>query len=88
MILSVKTDQSHHPRTPFQGVLGNVIAYLRDGEGLSQRELAELAGVDRGNLCEIEIGTANPKIATLEKIAAALRKDITQLLKIALDKMG
>jgi transcriptional regulator with XRE-family HTH domain len=88
MILSVKTDQTHRPRTPFQSALGRVIAEMRNNKGLSQRDLAEKAIVNRGHLCEIEVGIANPTIGTLEKISAALDSDITVILKMALEKLG
>lgn len=40
--------------------------------GISQKELASRCGIDQSDISKIERGTANPSVATLERIAAAL----------------
>lgn len=42
--------------------------------GLSQKELAELAGVREETICRIETGKHTASIATVDKISKALRK--------------
>lgn len=46
--------------------------------GLSQRRLAQLAGVNLGALCHIETGRTTPTPATLAKIEAALAAAATK----------
>jgi predicted transcriptional regulator len=46
----------------------------RVAAGLSQRELAKLAGVRVETLCRIETGKHTPSIATITKIDSALKK--------------
>jgi transcriptional regulator with XRE-family HTH domain len=46
---------------------------LRDERGLSQRALAEKAGISREYLARLETGRQDPTLSTLEKIARALK---------------
>jgi transcriptional regulator with XRE-family HTH domain len=48
---------------------------------LSQEELAERAGISRGYLARLETARQDPKLSTLEKVARALKIDVTKLLK-------
>jgi transcriptional regulator with XRE-family HTH domain len=45
---------------------------VRERSALSQKELAERAGVSRGALIQIENGSAEPRPTTVRKLAAAL----------------
>ena len=47
--------------------LGEKLKSLRQSQGLSQRALAQLAGLTHGNLSHIEQGKISPSVATLEK---------------------
>lgn len=49
---------------------------IRKEQGLSQRRLATLAGVDYVALNQIENGRRDPALKTLEKLARALRVDV------------
>lgn len=51
---------------------GSKIAALRASERLSQRELAQMAGIDRSYLSEIECGLKNLSVLSLIRIAEAL----------------
>jgi transcriptional regulator with XRE-family HTH domain len=54
-------------------------AYLRAARGtrrVSQRELAELAGVPRSTLDRIEAGITDPRLRTLERLFTALGYDL------------
>jgi len=57
------------------------IKALRERRGLTQEQLAENAGVSRTYLARLETARQDPTLATLEKIARALKVDVTKLLK-------
>ena len=48
------------------------VAAARAVSGLSQKQLAQMTGIDQSDISKIERGTANPSISTLERIAKAL----------------
>lgn len=48
------------------------VASARARAGLSQKQLAELTGIDQSDISKIERGVANPSVATLDRIATAL----------------
>lgn len=48
--------------------LPDAIAELRKGIGLTQSEFAAIIGLTRRQLADIERGTANPTIQTLQKV--------------------
>jgi transcriptional regulator with XRE-family HTH domain len=51
---------------------------LRVEKGISQDDLALIAGVERAYVGHLERGTRNPTIATLEKLAIALDRHISE----------
>ena len=60
------------PRTPATR-LGEQIKHLREQRGLSQRALAEAAGLSRAYIAKLEAGDrASPSMPVLESIAKAL----------------
>lgn len=59
--------------------LGSVLRQHRERRGLSQEALAELGGLSRGHIGEIERGVAIPSILTLHKFAAALGVTLSQI---------
>jgi transcriptional regulator with XRE-family HTH domain len=61
-------------------LLGKRVRELRKMRKLTQERLAELAGVDISYLGNIERGTENPTVATLEKLADALSIKPHQIL--------
>lgn len=60
--------------------LGARIRALRTEKKLSQKQLAEKAGISNTYLSDIEIGRTNPSLKTLLKIAEALSVEAAQLL--------
>ena len=56
------------------------IQRLRQLRGFSQAQVARLAGVPRPTLANLESGAANPTIAVLGKIAAALEVSVEELI--------
>ena len=67
-------------------LLDVVSARIRDRRAdkrLSLDRLAALAGVSKGMLVQIENGQANPSIATLCKVAAALGASVADLVQVS-----
>ncbi len=60
-------------------LMGAAIRDRRSALGLSQRELAARAGVDRAFLNGVEGGKRNPTLALLAKLAAGLNTTIGAL---------
>lgn len=66
-----------------QRQLGRAIIDRRTQLNLSQRQLAALSNVHRTYLCEIEHGTRNVTIETLNKIAESLGLSLFALVRTA-----
>lgn len=60
--------------------LGVKVARLRDRRGMSQEALAKRAGIHRVSLANIERGAKTPTLATLVRLAKALRVPVARLL--------
>lgn len=56
------------------------LRFQRENRGLSFDQLAELTGVSKSMLRQIEMGKSSPTIATIWKIANGLRVSFTSLL--------
>jgi transcriptional regulator with XRE-family HTH domain len=63
-------------------VLSARLRARRRDQSLSLDRLAALADVSKGMLVQIENGDANPSIATLCKVAAALRVSVADLVQV------
>jgi transcriptional regulator with XRE-family HTH domain len=63
--------------------VGFNIRRIREERGLSQEELADLAGLHRAYVGQIERGEKNIGLKNLEKIAKALDVSIKVLLDIS-----
>ena len=59
---------------------GNKIKEFRIKKGLTRKELGNLCGMADSAIRRYENGKANPKMETLQKIATALRCNISELL--------
>jgi len=53
-------------------ITGNLIRNLRKEAGLTQRKLAELAGVSQAHIAKIEQGKVDPRLSTINKIMEVL----------------
>jgi CheY-like chemotaxis protein len=62
-----------------KALLGTVIKTERCVLGISQEELAERAGLHRTYVSDLERGARNPSIASIEKLAQALKLSVSQL---------
>ena len=67
---------------PLIDIVSSRIRQRRDDKRLSLDRLAALAGVSKGMLVQIENGQANPSIATLCKVAAALGASVADLVQV------
>ncbi len=64
------------------GLIGTNISRYRKQQELTQKELAEKAGIDLFTLSKIETGTTpNPTIETMKRIADALGVSVDLLMK-------
>ncbi len=61
---------------------GQKVREVRLGRGLSQEQLAELAGVHRTYIGMIERAEKNITLENIEKIAKALNLSVSELLKL------
>ena len=61
--------------------LGRNIAALREARGQTQQQIAGLAGVPRATWTNLESGGANPTLAVLVKVAAALQVRLEELIE-------
>lgn len=71
---------SKHSRHPTLTALGASIRKSRRAFGLSQEELAQLAGLDRSYVGQIERGQNSIAILPLAKIAEVLKTSVAQIM--------
>lgn len=62
---------------PFNMGVAYAVSSARAKAGISQKELAELTGIDQSDISKIERGVANPSVNTLNRIAVALGAKLT-----------
>jgi len=61
--------------------LGNRVRALRKARGWTQVEMAEMLGVDRSYLSEIETGKKDPSLRVLKTIADGFGLSLSKLLR-------
>ena len=61
--------------------LGQNMKRIRTKKKMSQGDIARALGVDRGYISNIENGKKNPTLATIQKLADALKISADELLK-------
>lgn len=61
--------------------LGRQLAGLRQKHGLSQTQLADMSGVGRAHLSQIENGAVSARVDTLYAIAQALEITLAEIFK-------
>ena len=62
--------------------IGDRVRALREGMGLSLRELGERSGVSAPMLSQVERGETSPTLAVAARIAAGLELTLSQLLRL------
>lgn len=60
--------------------LANNMKQLREARGITQQQMAKLAGVPRPTWANLESGSANPTLAVLVRVAAALQITVEELI--------
>lgn len=60
-------------------LIENKVRYWRKKRGLTQDRLAELSGLSRVSISEIERGTADVKISTIKALAKALNVEFAEI---------
>lgn len=59
-------------------LVGKRVKELRNELGISQEELADLAGLDRTYITSVECGRRNISIINIEKLAKALKVSLAE----------
>lgn len=67
--------------------LGQRVKHLREQNNLTQKELAEKAGITRNYISSIETGRYSPSIETLQKIADVLEETVLNILDNRVESM-
>jgi len=80
--VNIATDAGADVATVSQAVSDRIKSW-RKSQKLSLDELSRRAGVSKGMLVEIEKGAANPSVAILCKIAAALGVSVADIVSIS-----
>jgi transcriptional regulator with XRE-family HTH domain len=62
---------------------GFAIKDRREALGLTQEEFADVAGIHRTYLSDIERGTRNVSLINIERVAVALSLKISELFQLA-----
>ena len=60
-------------------LIENKVRYWRKKRGLTQDRLAELSGLSRVSISEIERGTADTKISRIKALAKALNVEFAEI---------
>ncbi len=61
--------------------LGKNLKTLRTRKGITQIEIANILGVDRSFVSNIENGKNNPTLSTITKLAKAINVPVDELFK-------
>jgi transcriptional regulator with XRE-family HTH domain len=56
------------------------VKQLRDARGMTQQQMAKLAGLPRATWANLESGEANPTLTVLHRVALALQTSIEELI--------
>ena len=70
------------PAVSIRVLIGARIRDLRTAQNLTQQQLADLAGVTKANICNIERGAYSVGLDVLNKIATALHAEIQLISQI------
>ena len=60
---------------------GNAVRILRTQKGISQEDFADLCGLHRTYISDIELGKRNVSIENIERISIALNMSLSDLFK-------
>lgn len=68
------------------GIIGPNIKRIRKEKGITQKQLGEMLNISQAAIGQFESEKSNPKIETLEKIAACLSVPVAEFLSIHSEK--
>ena len=68
-------------RTPLQAAFGRAVIRLRKREKISQEKLAQLAGINRTYMGDVERGERNLALQNMAKIAQALGVKLSKIIR-------
>lgn len=68
-------------RTPLQEAFGRAVIRLRKKKKISQEKLAQLAGINRTYMGDVERGERNLALQNMAKIAQALGVKLSQIIR-------
>lgn len=71
-----KKESESDPRIAF----GRVVRRLREAKGLSQEKLAELSGIHRTYIGDVERGTRNIALVNMTRIADGLSTSLSRII--------
>mgnify|MGYP000928184428 CR=1 FL=1 len=60
--------------------LGRNVRILREARGLTQAQIAKIAGLPRATWANLESGAANPTLAVIDRVATAFQVTIEELV--------
>ena len=60
-------------------IVGKKLKQIRKARGLTQEQLAELAGIHEKHISKLELGTYKPSFKTLNKVLSALDLEVDKL---------
>jgi transcriptional regulator with XRE-family HTH domain len=75
--MHAKKINKRDPRVAF----GKAVRSIRNGKGISQEQLADLAGIHRTYIGDVERGFRNISLVNMGKIAAALGLPLSRLIQ-------
>jgi transcriptional regulator with XRE-family HTH domain len=62
------------------GRLGQNIKLLREARGMTQQQIAKVAGLPRATWANLESGAANPTLSVLDRVAFAFQVSLEELI--------
>jgi len=71
------------PRSPEHEALGRAVRQLREEQGLTQEQLAEVSGLQATYLSDVERGVRNPAWSTILALAKSLKVQPSELASLA-----
>lgn len=77
----MKTKDAHKPNITTKVLFGARFRLAREALGLSQEQAAEIAGLHRTYIGQVERGERNISIDNLEKLAAAINQPLWEMLR-------
>lgn len=69
--------ESDSQSSPWSSFVATRVKELRKSVGLTQEQLAEMAGLHQAHVCRIERGEISPTRKTIEKLADAFQIDVS-----------